>query len=34
MFQTGVVEKVKPHILYSVTFSENRAIYEITRKMS
>jgi len=30
MFQTEVVEKIKTHILYSVTFfSENQAVYEI-----
>jgi len=28
MFQTKVAEKIKTHILCSVTFSENRAIYE------
>jgi len=33
MFQTKVVKKIKTRILYTVTsFSENRAIYEITRK--
>jgi hypothetical protein len=32
MFQTKVVEKVKTHILCSITFPplENRAVYEIT----
>jgi hypothetical protein len=29
MFQTKVVEKIKTHILCSVTFHENRAVYEI-----
>jgi len=29
MFQTKVVEKIKTHILRSVTFCENRALYEI-----
>jgi hypothetical protein len=29
MFQTKVVEKIKTHILSSITFSENRAVYEI-----
>ena len=29
MFQTKVVEKFKTHILCSVTFFENRAVYEI-----
>ena len=29
MFQTKVVEKIKPHILCTVIF-ENRAVYEIT----
>jgi len=28
MFPTKVVQKVKTHILRSITFSENRAIYE------
>jgi len=33
MFQTKVVEKIKTHILYSVTFfPENRAVYEIMWK--
>jgi hypothetical protein len=30
--QDKVVEKIKTHILYSITFSENRALYEITWK--
>ena len=29
MFQTIVVEKIKAHILCSVTIFENRAVYEI-----
>jgi hypothetical protein len=29
MFQIKVVENLKTHILCSVTFSENRAVYEI-----
>ena len=29
MFQTKVVEKIKTHILFSIPFSENRAVYEI-----
>jgi hypothetical protein len=29
MFQTKVVEKIKTHISYSITLSENSAIYEI-----
>jgi len=29
MFQTKVVEKIKTHILCSVFFFENRAVYEI-----
>jgi len=29
MFQTKVVHKIKTHILCSVTFFENRAVYEI-----
>jgi hypothetical protein len=29
MFQTKVVEKIKTHILCSVTLFENGAIYEI-----
>jgi hypothetical protein len=28
MFQIKVVEKIKTHLLCSITFSENRAIYE------
>ena len=33
MFQTNVKEKIKTHILYSITFfSENRTVYEIMRK--
>jgi hypothetical protein len=32
MFQTKVVEKIKTHILFSVTFPENRAVYEIMWK--
>jgi hypothetical protein len=32
MFQTKVVEKFKTHILCSVTFSENRTVYEIMWK--
>jgi hypothetical protein len=33
MFQTKVVEEIKPHILYSITFfSENRAVCEIIWK--
>jgi hypothetical protein len=28
MFQTKVVEKIKTHILCSVTFFENLAVYE------
>ena len=32
MFQTKVVEKIKTHILYSVTFFENRVFYEIMWK--
>jgi len=31
LFQTKVVEKTK-HILFSVTFLENPAVYEIMRK--
>ena len=35
MFQTKVVERIKTHILRSVTFfsPENRAVYEIKRKI-
>jgi hypothetical protein len=29
MFQTKVIEKLKTHILYSVTFFENHTVYEI-----
>jgi hypothetical protein len=32
MFQTKLVEKLKTHILCSVTFFENRAVYEIMWK--
>jgi hypothetical protein len=32
MFDPNVVEKIKTRILYSVTFSENRAFYEIMCK--
>jgi len=35
MFEKKVVEKMKTHILYSITFFfENRAVYEIMRKNS
>jgi len=29
MFQIKVVEKLKTHILYSITFFENRAVFEL-----
>jgi hypothetical protein len=33
MFQIKVVEKIKTHILYSITFfTENRAVYKIAWK--
>jgi len=32
MFQTKVVEKIKTHILRSITLFENRAVYDITWK--
>jgi len=32
MFQTIVVEKIKTHILCSITFSENRPVCEIIWK--
>jgi hypothetical protein len=32
MFQATIVDKTKTHILGSVTFFENRAIYNITWK--
>jgi len=32
MFQTKVVEKIKTHILCSITFLENRALYEVKWK--
>jgi len=32
MFQTKVVEKIKTHILYSTTFSENYDVYGIMWK--
>jgi hypothetical protein len=32
MFQIKIVDKIKMHILYSMTFSENRVVYEIMSK--
>ena len=32
MFETNFVEKIKTHILYSVTFFENCVVYEIMWK--
>jgi len=32
MFRTKVVEKIETHILCSITFVENRAVYEIIWK--
>jgi len=32
MFQTNLVEKIKTHILHSITFFENRTVYEIMWK--
>jgi hypothetical protein len=32
MFYTKVVDKIKTHILCSITFVENRAVYEIMWK--
>jgi hypothetical protein len=32
MFQTKAVDKIKTYILYSVTYFENRAVYEIMSK--
>jgi hypothetical protein len=32
MLQTKAVEKIKTQILHSITFSENRAVYEMTWK--
>jgi hypothetical protein len=32
MFETKVIEKITTHILYTITFTENRAVYEITRR--
>jgi hypothetical protein len=32
MFQKKIVEKIKTHVICSVTFLENRAVYEITWK--
>jgi hypothetical protein len=32
MFQANVVEKIKTHILFSITFSENRDVYEVMWK--
>jgi hypothetical protein len=34
VFQTKAVEKIKTHLLLSVTFSKNRAVYEIIWKDS
>jgi len=31
-FETKVVEKIKTHILCSITFSLHRAVYEVMRK--
>jgi len=32
MLHTKLVEKMTAHILYSISFSENRAVYEIMWK--
>ena len=32
MFQTNVVEKIKTHILHSITFFESHVMYEIMWK--
>jgi hypothetical protein len=32
MFQIKVIEKMKTNVVCSVTFSENRTVYEIKRK--
>jgi hypothetical protein len=32
MFQKKAVEKIKKHILYSLSFLENRAVYEVMWK--
>ena len=32
MFETKLVEKIKTHILWSITFCENRAVFEIMWK--
>ena len=32
MFQKKVVEKIKTHILYSMSFPKNRTVYEIVSK--
>ena len=32
MFQIKVLEKIKTHILYAVTFYENRAVFEVMSK--
>jgi len=34
MLQTKLVEKIKTHILLSITFFENRAFYEVMWKNS
>jgi hypothetical protein len=33
MFQTKVIEKIETHILRSVNFPENRAVYESVKNM-
>jgi len=33
LFQTKAVEKIKTHILCSITFFENRVVYEISGKI-
>jgi hypothetical protein len=33
MVQIKVVDKIKIHILYLITFSENRAVHDIMSKM-
>ena len=33
MSQTKCFEKIKTHVLWSITFLENRAVYEIMRKI-
>jgi len=33
MFQTRALERIKTQVLYTLTFSHNRAVYEIREKI-